>query len=358
MSRVVIIGMGDTGVLTASRLRDVDVIGIAASPGLVSGQELGLRITRPALWARDYLIGYDRFKALDNVELVYGEATGLDPSRRELHVGERIVGYDVLVIASGTANGFWRQPTNKSLAEIETELAQTQQRLAGAGHVAVIGGGASAVSAAFNLSASGKSVTLCFPGERPLQRHHPRVWAHLAGRAERLGLTFLPHHRAVAPNTALSPGPVQFVDGTHLGADLVLWAIGPGRPHSDFVPREWLDDGGFVRVEPTLQVPGHPEVFAIGDVAATDPLRSSARNWAFRLLARNIAHHLAGRPLQDYKPPRNRWGSVIGPQEDGLTVYSPAGKPSRIARYWQDRLIQPFVVRRMIYGGVRPKQAR
>ena len=159
MSRVVIIGMGDTGVLTASRLRDVDVIGIAASPGLVSGQELGLRITRPALWARDYLIGYDRFKALDNVELVYGEATGLDPSRRELHVGERIVGYDVLVIASGTANGFWRQPTNKSLAEIETELAQTQQRLAGAGHVAVIGGGASAVSAAARL-VSGTTIML------------------------------------------------------------------------------------------------------------------------------------------------------------------------------------------------------
>ena len=32
-----------------------------------------------------------------------------------------------------------------------------------------------------------------------------------------------------------------------------------------------LDEQGFVRVTETLQVPGHPEVFAIGDVASFDP---------------------------------------------------------------------------------------
>ncbi len=41
--RVVIAGLGDTGVLTAIRLaRRFDVVGISVNPGLVSGQELGI----------------------------------------------------------------------------------------------------------------------------------------------------------------------------------------------------------------------------------------------------------------------------------------------------------------------------
>ena len=41
--RVVIAGLGDSGVLTAIKLaRHADVVGISAKPALVSGQELGL----------------------------------------------------------------------------------------------------------------------------------------------------------------------------------------------------------------------------------------------------------------------------------------------------------------------------
>ena len=49
-----------------------------------------------------------------------------------------------------------------------------------------------------------------------------------------------------------------------------------------------------------LKVPGADGVFAIGDVAATDPLRSSARNFTFKLLARNVRAHLDGRPLKTF----------------------------------------------------------
>ena len=47
-SRVVVAGMGDSGLLTAIHLfRHVDVVGISAKPALVSGQELGMRLARP-----------------------------------------------------------------------------------------------------------------------------------------------------------------------------------------------------------------------------------------------------------------------------------------------------------------------
>ncbi|MDG2441920.1 MAG: hypothetical protein P8M13_01545 [Luminiphilus sp.] len=43
---VLVLGMGDTGVLTASHLsRQCRVIGVTTKPMLVSGQELGLRLT-------------------------------------------------------------------------------------------------------------------------------------------------------------------------------------------------------------------------------------------------------------------------------------------------------------------------
>lgn len=51
--RVVIAGLGDSGLLTAIRLsRFADVVGVSAKPALVSGQELGVRLTRPTEWAR------------------------------------------------------------------------------------------------------------------------------------------------------------------------------------------------------------------------------------------------------------------------------------------------------------------
>ncbi len=43
---VLILGMGDTGVLVASRLsRHFNVVGVSTKPNLLSGQELGMRLT-------------------------------------------------------------------------------------------------------------------------------------------------------------------------------------------------------------------------------------------------------------------------------------------------------------------------
>ena len=77
--RVVVAGLGDVGVLTAIRLsRHADVVGISVKPGLVSGQELGVRLSRPRDWARDYWIPFDRFRRLDRVRIMQATLTGVD----------------------------------------------------------------------------------------------------------------------------------------------------------------------------------------------------------------------------------------------------------------------------------------
>ena len=69
--RVVVAGLGDVGILIAVRLaRHADVVGISVKPGLVSGQELGVRLSRPDDWARDYWIPFDRFRRLDRIRKV------------------------------------------------------------------------------------------------------------------------------------------------------------------------------------------------------------------------------------------------------------------------------------------------
>ena len=85
--RVVIAGLGDSGVLTAIRLaRHADVVGISAKPALVSGQELGWRLSRPEEWARANWIPFDRFRALDRVRTVHGTLTGVDLAARTVSI--------------------------------------------------------------------------------------------------------------------------------------------------------------------------------------------------------------------------------------------------------------------------------
>src|SRR5215217_7273526 len=150
--RVVVAGLGDSGVLTAIRLaRHFDVVGISAKPALVSGQELGLRIARPNDWARDNWIAFDKFRGLDRVRTVHGTLTGLDLAAREVFVEQadgsaRTEPYDALIISTGVTNGFWRRPTVQSAAEIGADLARAHDRLSAAGSVIVVGGGAAAVS--------------------------------------------------------------------------------------------------------------------------------------------------------------------------------------------------------------------
>jgi hypothetical protein len=148
--RVVIAGLGDSGVLTAIRLaRYADVVGISVKPALVSGQELGLRISRPRDWARDNWIPFERFRGLDGVRKVHTTLTGVDLAVRKVfgvrHDGSTVTEpYDALVISTGVTNGFWRQPTLQSAGEIGADLRAAHNRLAAAESVIVVGGSAAA----------------------------------------------------------------------------------------------------------------------------------------------------------------------------------------------------------------------
>lgn len=361
--RVVVAGLGDTGLLTAIHLaKHADVVGVSAKPGLLSGQELGLRLTRPAEWVRDYWISFDRYRKLDRVRTVHGTLTGVDLAARTVAVRradgtDQSEPYDVLVIATGTSNGFWRQPALETAEQVEESLRASHEQLAAADSVIVIGGGAAAVSTALNTAAAWpeKQVDLYFPGDRALPHHHGKVWAVLERRLGDLGVGLHPGHRAVVPDDfagdSITSDPVRWSTGQDdVKADAVLWTIGRVRPNTGWLPASLLDEDGFVRVDEYLRVPDHDGVYAIGDVAATDPLRTSARSRADHLLAHNIRVGLGHGKLKQFTPAPRRWGSVVGAQRNALEVFAPGGQSFKL-RPWS--LLQPLVVRRAIYQGIR-----
>jgi NADH dehydrogenase FAD-containing subunit len=157
----------------------------------------------------------------------------------------------------------------------------------------------------------------------------------------------------------LTTEPVEWSTGQEpFHAAITLWAVGLARPNSAFLPDEVLDEDGYVLVDESLRVPGYTNVLAVGDVAASDAHRSSARNWGWYVVARNARAVARGdEPLRRFRPAPRRWGSVLGLLDDGMIVFQPNGRAVRVPR----RLVQPLLLtgfqHTLLYGGIRSRRA-
>ena len=364
--KIVIAGFGDTGVLTAAHLgAKYDITAISTKPLLVSGQELGARLSRLSEWKTNYLMPFERFKQLDAVNILQGKVTKIKPAENIVQMisqdgTSQELSYDLLVIASGTRNGFWRTDKIESEADIEQDMKILFERLSVAGKIAIVGGGPTAVSTASNLKEvhPDKSVHLFYPSDLPLRGYAEKTRSFIEARLRDQDVILHSGHRAKLPSKigALEPGTIKFETGQdEFTADCILWAVGQIAPNNEFIPKNMLDDAGYVRVQPTLQSFAHPNIFAIGDIAATDPNRSSARNMGYQLLAKNIGAFISGRSqkMKAFKAPDKRWGSVLGIQNEGLRIFTAGGRPVRISPWWVKNMLYPLAVDRMIYKGVR-----
>jgi NADH dehydrogenase FAD-containing subunit len=395
--RVVIVGFGDTGVLAALTLgARFELVAINPKPCLVSGQELGHRLAHTGEWSRDYVVQYQRYKALDGLPLrvVHGAARGVNVADRSVDVelpdGSRVrERYDALLIASGVSNGFWRNAKIEDLGAVRASIADDARRVAHAKSVCVVGGGAASCSTAYNIKKRypDKQVDFFFTRELPLPAYHSSVRRAIAQRLEIAGVRLHPNHRAIVPAgfamDRMTSEPVTFEVSAGEGgkarssgsskrvehaAELTIWAVGKVTPNTSFLPAQMLSPDGFVKVDQFLRA--GPAVFSVGDVADTDALRTSARNEAYKVVAHNIAALLSrgGEPssgigskdsygssagMVAYQAASHRWGSVLGMQPDGLEVFFSNGWRIRFPKWFCEHVLVPVLKDWRIYGGIR-----
>jgi NADH dehydrogenase len=107
---------------------------------------------------------------------------------------------------------------------------------------------------------------------------------------------------------SVSEHAVAFADRRTLPIGSVVWAAGIRSAHLVDALDLPLGRGARVKVLPTLNVPGHPEVFAIGDLAYLEgykgdqpyPQVAPVAIQQGRQAARNILAQTAGRPMRPF----------------------------------------------------------
>lgn len=261
-----------------------------------------------------------------HVEVLLANVTGVDLTRREVRLNHTVLPYDYLVLALGGVTSYfghpeWEQhaPGLKSLDDAlrirrqillaferaETTMDASQQaRLM---TIVIVGGGATGVelAGAFvelarrvlkrdfrRIDPRRARVILLEAGPRLLPQFSEQLAANAAGRLTALGVDVHPNTRV----ETIGEGFLDLENGTRIESANIIWAAGvAANPLARMLGAE-LDRAGRVRVDPDLSVPGHSEVFVIGDMAVVhdhDGLTVPGVSPAAIQMARHVARTVA-----------------------------------------------------------------
>jgi NADH dehydrogenase len=273
-----------------------------------------------------------------NVDFRLGEVVGVDFEGRRVITDGGPVPYDYLILAAGSAGNYFgnealaehtyglkdiadaeqlrnRVLSNFEAAAREPDAARRRALLT----FVIVGGGPTGVEMAGalaelvqaplredypNLDVSEARVVLVEAGDRVLPTFGGGLPRKARRRLERKGVEV----RTGTGVEAVTADRVRFGDGSELAAGTVIWAAGVrAAPLADALGTPQAR-AARVRVQPTLALPDHPEVFVIGDMAylegyhgAALPMVSQVAMQQGRTAARNILAAADGRPQRTFR---------------------------------------------------------
>jgi NADH dehydrogenase len=232
-----------------------------------------------------------------NVSVFMAEVTGFDLARRVVKTSDSEIPYDYLIVAAGAAHSYfghdeWERyaPGLKTIEDaleirrlvlLAFELAERQAASGEATtplNFVVVGGGPTGVELAGTLAEiSRHALAHEFRSIDPARTHilllegGPRVLPAYAEDLSRSAQEQLNHLgvevRTSTVVTQIEPGAVD-AGSTRFPATVILWAAGVAASSLGKNLGAPIDRAGRVLVEPDLSLPGHPDVFVIGDLAA------------------------------------------------------------------------------------------
>jgi NADH:ubiquinone reductase (H+-translocating) len=271
-----------------------------------------------------------------NVEVLMAEVQDFDLSRRVVKLPDAEVGYDYLIVASGASHAYFGhdewEPLAPGLKTIEDaveirrrvllafELAERQandEKEQVQLNFVVVGGGPTGVELAGTLAEIARRalgnefrsidprktrIILVEGGPRVLPAYPEDLSRSAEEQLKRLGVEV--HTSAMVTN--VTPGAVHMGD-TQLPAAVIIWAAGVAASPLGKKLGEPVDRAGRVMVNPDLSLPGHPEVFVIGDLATLKdeqgkqlPGVAPVAMQEGKATAHNIAADLHGEPRKNF----------------------------------------------------------
>lgn len=312
---VVILGGGFAGLYAAKALRRAPVhITLIDRSNHHVFQPLLYEVATAALSPADIAAPIRRILSRQrNVSVIMGEATSVDAAARRVRLSDGEIGYDRLIIATGATHSYfgredWAKfaPGLKSLddateirrrfllafeaAEREADDAARRAKLT----FVIVGGGPTGVEMAGTMAELARRsiprdfrmidtrtarVILVEAGERLLQAYAPELSERARRDLENMGVEVRLHHRV----TEIDDGGVVIggeggTAGERIDAQNVIWAAGvKASPIGATLGGEVVTDrAGRVIVGSDLTIPGHPEIFVIGDLAAAKDAKTGS----------------------------------------------------------------------------------
>lgn len=299
--RVVIVGAGFAGLTCAAALARARVaVTLIDRHNYHLFQPLLYQVATASLSPGDIATPVrGMFREHFNVQVLLGEVSGIDHARREVLVGTRRLPYDHLVLATGAAHSYFGRddwalhaPGLKRVedaTEVRRRLLSAFERAEATDDTderaalltfAIVGGGPTGVELAGALAELAR-----FGMEQDFRRFDPSRARILLIQAGARLLPSFPEELSSETRRALEALGVEVlldsrveridrqgvtIGGRHVPARTVLWAAGVVASPA----ARWLDvpadAAGRVKVGPDLSVPGLPEVFVVGDTAASN----------------------------------------------------------------------------------------
>jgi NADH dehydrogenase len=265
-----------------------------------------------------------------NVRYLMSEVTGIDLTARQVKTSDHTFSYDYLILAVGSAAHFFGI---EGAADHSFQLKTLEQAIGLRNHIlsrfegalcesdatrrqqmltfAIVGGGPTGVELAGALAELVRGplvrdypaldfqevhILLLEATDHLLSNLPARLQTYALARLRRMGVEV--HLQATVK--LVTPQAVTLLDGRMIPLETVIWTAGVrGESLGQSVGLPTRRNGQ-VNVLPTLQVPGHSEVYCIGDLAHPDesgeplPLVAPVAIQEGEWTARNILRQLQG----------------------------------------------------------------
>ena len=296
---VVVIGAGFAGIHVVKQLDHCDAnVAIFDRHNYHLFQPLLYQVASAALSAGDIAYPIRRiFRKYRCVTVVLGEVSAVDLNRKLITVDGGTQDYDYLVIAAGSTHSYFGKDdwakTAIGLKSIDdaldmrrrilTAFEEAENELDAASRRAkltfvVVGGGPTGVELAGSLreiavndiqkdfrhiNTSTARVLLVEANDRVIKQFHPKLSERAKRDLEKMGVELKLNSRV----TAVDANGLNIGD-ERIDAQNIFWAAGVQGAGIARTLGVELDRAGRVKVAPDCSIPGHPEVFVVGDLAS------------------------------------------------------------------------------------------